>query len=60
METDFEITMENLEETIKKINRVLDHLIMKAEKQENYELCHKIYMYQKIVIPRYIAEKVTG
>jgi len=60
METDFEITMENLEETMYKINRILDNLIMKAEKQENYELCHKIYMYQKIVIPRYIAEKVTN
>lgn len=52
--------MENLEETMYKINRILDNLIMKAEKQENYELCHKIYMYQKIVIPRYIAEKVTN
>ena len=60
METDFEITTENLEETMYKINRILDKLIMKAEKQENYELCHKIYMYQKIVIPRYIAEKVSN
>jgi len=59
METDFEITTENLEETMYKINRILDKLIMKAEKLENYELCHKIYMYQKIVIPRYIADKVA-
>ena len=53
---EFDITLNKLENSLVRVNFILDCLLQLAEQSEHYELCEKILSYKKIISLKHIVD----
>jgi len=55
---EFDITLNKLDDSLIRVNFILDCLLQLAEQSENYELCEKILSYKKTISLKHIVDIV--